>query len=401
MHRKINQFHQDPDLGFEEAVVPHFEGSTHGVFHPNNGFALNGVELEFQSNFQSPFLLNIHLHANDLGFALEEAYLESSLLFPSLKAHIGKIQSQFGLMNGRHKHAWAFVDAPLSQALFFGEEGLREKGLRLQWNSEGLGQILGIELLEGVNPNSFGTQRFESEGKKRDQVSQPNVVVAWWDFKSSSFHGGASLAGGRSHLISTTHLDVNASSSDSLVTAREKLIAHSAQSFDAVRQDESSSRIVADTRLVGVEWEWFGEAPFSWQSWLLRGELMVRRMEGSLYDGASKKRLKREQQIGYAEGMVHFSSSWLLGLCWEQLMKNEQTLGSADMEQSNQVKQSPSYRWAMMLSHQLDRHTALKMQWNQDHSKYRNEDELVIHEWIVQLSRSFDFQWEHLSQNDH
>jgi hypothetical protein len=63
----------------------------------------------------------------------EEAYLESMSLPWNLQVKAGQFLTEFGRLNPTHPHTWDFVDLPLVNGRFLGEDGLRNPGARLSW----------------------------------------------------------------------------------------------------------------------------------------------------------------------------------------------------------------------------------------------------------------------------
>ncbi|HXI50986.1 MAG TPA: hypothetical protein VNH84_05760, partial [Candidatus Saccharimonadales bacterium] len=63
----------------------------------------------------------------------EEAYLETVALPANLQVKAGQYFTEFGRLNATHPHTWDFVDQPLVMGRFFGEDGLRNPGVRVSW----------------------------------------------------------------------------------------------------------------------------------------------------------------------------------------------------------------------------------------------------------------------------
>jgi hypothetical protein len=64
---------------------------------------------------------------------LEETYLETRSLPWNLQVRGGQYFTEFGRLNPTHPHTWDFVDQPLVNGRFFGEDGLRNPGARVSW----------------------------------------------------------------------------------------------------------------------------------------------------------------------------------------------------------------------------------------------------------------------------
>ena len=102
------------------------------------GFTLQNAELTLQGAID-PYLRG---QASTIFFIdpdgetvieLEEAFLESLSLPWNLQAKAGQFLTEFGRINASHPHTWDFVDSPLVNARYFGEDGLRGPGARLSW----------------------------------------------------------------------------------------------------------------------------------------------------------------------------------------------------------------------------------------------------------------------------
>ena len=64
---------------------------------------------------------------------LEEAFATTQALPFGLQAKAGFFFTEFGLLNPTHVHAWDWVDQPVILSRLFGEDGLRQAGLRVSW----------------------------------------------------------------------------------------------------------------------------------------------------------------------------------------------------------------------------------------------------------------------------
>jgi len=69
----------------------------------------------------------------ELDVALAEAHLTLLSLPYGLQAKLGQVRSRFGWSNERHAHDLPWVDVPNVYRNFFGEEGLRERGVEVSW----------------------------------------------------------------------------------------------------------------------------------------------------------------------------------------------------------------------------------------------------------------------------
>jgi hypothetical protein len=102
------------------------------------GFTVQNLETTFEGKVDPYFRgqANIVLQIDPDGETIieaEEAYLETMSLPWNLQLKAGQFFTEFGRLNPTHPHTWDFVDQPLVNGRFFGEDGLRNAGGRLSW----------------------------------------------------------------------------------------------------------------------------------------------------------------------------------------------------------------------------------------------------------------------------
>lgn len=101
----------DVSLAFEEAEL--------SIVGPLNPYASAVVTLGF---------------SEEEGIDIEEAKLSLDRYFPGgFGLTAGKYLVDFGQLNQIHAHAYPFIDRPLMHQVFFGEEGIKDVGARLDW----------------------------------------------------------------------------------------------------------------------------------------------------------------------------------------------------------------------------------------------------------------------------
>jgi len=116
--------------------------SVIGDVRANAGESLEGPEIAFEElelTFVGP--LNPYASAtvvvavsSEEGADIEEAKLSLDRYFPAgFGLTAGKVLLDFGQLNPVHAHAFPFVDRPLMHAAFFGEEGAKDAGVRIDW----------------------------------------------------------------------------------------------------------------------------------------------------------------------------------------------------------------------------------------------------------------------------
>lgn len=136
-----------------------------------DGFSLQGVELQFNSDvdayFRAQVVIGIHKEEHDeeeeeeeeghAEFAIhpEEVFVET-ISIPGITIKAGKFLSQFGKYNSLHLHAQPFIYRSVVQEAMFGHEGFASTGasvsglMPLGWYSE-----LSLEALAPSNEDLF------------------------------------------------------------------------------------------------------------------------------------------------------------------------------------------------------------------------------------------------------
>ncbi len=90
---------------------------------------------------------------------LGEAYATFHNIVEDLNLTLGKFRQQFGVVNRWHKHGLDQVDFPLALRQIFGEGGLDQSGISLDWLMPPAGdasQQLTFQLTDGSNDRLFG-----------------------------------------------------------------------------------------------------------------------------------------------------------------------------------------------------------------------------------------------------
>jgi len=126
-------------------------------FNEKRGFNLNYAELELFSTV-GPYLdVFSAFHIAKDGIEIGELYGTSRTMPYGLRLKGGKFKSEFGRINSKHQHAWEFSSIPLVFESFFGQEGLNDEGVQLQWVAPtDIYLMAGIEAMQGSNEYSFG-----------------------------------------------------------------------------------------------------------------------------------------------------------------------------------------------------------------------------------------------------
>ncbi len=98
---------QNIELAMRAAVDPYLDGQAYIIFQ---------VDSEGESVLE-----------------VEEVLFTTLVLPFGLQVKGGQFLTEFGRLNNRRPHAWAFVDQPVVNTRMFGGDGLRNSGMRLSW----------------------------------------------------------------------------------------------------------------------------------------------------------------------------------------------------------------------------------------------------------------------------
>jgi hypothetical protein len=135
----------NPDMSLDglfaagASTAPDLETLQTGAHDPNQrGFTVQNIELTLSGNVDPYFTAIGHLifgidREGESFLEVEEAYLTSTALPANLQLRAGQFFTQFGRLNPRHPHAWAFVDQPLINGRMFGGDGMRGPGMQLSY----------------------------------------------------------------------------------------------------------------------------------------------------------------------------------------------------------------------------------------------------------------------------
>lgn len=103
-----------------------------------NGFTLQQLELSLGGAIDPYFTGEAHVilfvdSEGETRLELEEAFVTTQSLPFGLQVKAGFFFTEFGLINPVHPHAWDWQDQPIVLTRLFGEDGLRQAGLRVSW----------------------------------------------------------------------------------------------------------------------------------------------------------------------------------------------------------------------------------------------------------------------------
>jgi hypothetical protein len=341
------------------------------------GFTLQNAELTLEGKVDPYFRgqANTILFLDPNGethVELEEAYMETMSLPWNLQVKAGQFLTEFGRINPTHPHTWDFVDAPLVLSRFFGEDGLRNPGVRLSW----------------LAPTPFYSELFFTIAN-----SQGGTAYSFRSLHDNAPFFGR-LAGNRDFRNIDDLLFVPRYAMSFDLTDTQTLLAGASAAFGP-----NSSGNDRNTQIYGVDlfWKWksanqHGGFPFvTWQT-----EAMMRRFEagqfnwdlnrngvadpGELTDlatgapallpGETLKDYGMYSQVAYG-----FRKGWVAGLRGDFVFpdspgKYESILGP-DPDRTERWRISPN------LTYYPSEFSKLRLQYNFDHRRLIGDDHSV------------------------
>ena len=326
-----------------------------------NGFTLQNLELVLDGAVDPYFRAQANLifqidSEGESNFELEEAYAETTALPGNLQVKAGQFQTEFGRLNPTHPHAWSFVDVPLVNGRFFGEDGLRNPGARLSWLTP---TPFYSELFLAVQ-NSFGETAFSFGSDHDGQLLFGRPAV---DRDLDSF----------GELLFTPRYAVSfdLSSTVTLLAGASAAVGPNASGGDTATQIYG-----VDAYLKWKAPNHHGGFPFvAWQT-----EAMVRRYEAGAYDGSDPTQpqpLPAETLTDYgfySQLTCGFRKGWVVGLRGDWVGSDTGAL-EPDPDRDARWRVSPNLTWYPT------EYSKLRLQYNLDD----REDEGVDHSVWLQM----------------
>lgn len=203
----------NPDISLIGDVRASWSNSDDGIESDQLNLHLNEVELSFQG-YLNPYARAdafVGFHEEE-GAEIEEVYLTATRGLPlGLSFSAGQYLLAFGKLNHLHSHAYSFILQPLAHAEYFGEEGLRDVGVRasVPIPTGDIATTLSADVLKGdfLNPHGDEDDPHDAEAlaarASQDDDERPNergFAGRWESFISagefSSFSVGASAVTG-------------------------------------------------------------------------------------------------------------------------------------------------------------------------------------------------------------
>ncbi|MFQ6096093.1 MAG: coiled-coil domain-containing protein [Armatimonadota bacterium] len=151
-------------LNPEISVTGDFIGLCRPVSHTDEhtDFDLRTIDAHIQSYLDPYTRLKSAIEFHEDEVELDEAYLTRFGVSEDLNLTLGKFRQQFGVVNRWHRHALDQADFPLALRSIFGEDGLSQTGLSLDWAMPACGgasQALTVQVTDGSNDRLFRQNR--------------------------------------------------------------------------------------------------------------------------------------------------------------------------------------------------------------------------------------------------
>ncbi len=154
--RGLNQQTLNPQLSITGDMNAFYRDQDGSRERSGFDFRVLGMHLESYLDPYSQFKASLEIDKN--GVELGEAYMTLYGLPGSMSATFGKFRQQFGVVNRWHKHSLDQFDFPLALRQIFGEGGLNQTGVSLDWALPGAGKMsqgLTVQITDGENQRLF------------------------------------------------------------------------------------------------------------------------------------------------------------------------------------------------------------------------------------------------------
>jgi hypothetical protein len=136
-----------------------------------------GVHIESWLDPYTRFKSAIEIHEDET--ELGEAYVILHDVGDDLNFTLGKFRQQFGVVNRWHKHGLDQVDFPVALRQIFGEGGLNQSGVSLDWMMPLAGDVsqqLTLQVTDGDNDRLFGD----------NSSNRPSILLHYKNFRDLS-----------------------------------------------------------------------------------------------------------------------------------------------------------------------------------------------------------------------
>lgn len=146
-------------------------------------FEAQEFELDLQSALDPFSRTRLTLAFEEGEAEVEEGYVVYSGLPGGLEFLGGKFRQRFGRLNRQHRHALPQSDYPLVYQVYFGDEGLAQTGMSLNWllaKPWASANEISLEITNGENEAAFGGELFED-------LAVLGRLKNFWDLSTASY----------------------------------------------------------------------------------------------------------------------------------------------------------------------------------------------------------------------
>ncbi len=342
---------------------------TGGEVGPGNrGLSLGETELVFSANIDPNFRGTlIAALGSDDSIGVEEGYIQGTGLSHGLGIKAGRFLSSVGYQNEIHAHAWDFIDAPLANKVFLGNQ-LADDGVQLKWVAPTDTFVeLGAEIGRG--------RSFPGTNRDKNGAGAGNLFA----------HLGGDIGASTAWRLGLSHLRTTAQNRN-----YDDLDSTGAQVNNSF--DGSSRLWVLDGVL---KWAPNGNATHT--NFKLQGEYFRRRENGSFtYDtaaaslGTQSDSYRSAQSGWYAQGVYQFMPRWRVGYRYDRLNSGSVKLGLVDSG-ALAAADLPVYsahnatRNTLMFDFNPSEFSRLRLQFANDKSRLGATDRQVFLQYIMSL----------------
>jgi len=341
-------------------------GHGHGALNEKRGFNLNYAELYLYAPVDPYFDLYATIPFSEDGAEVEEAYAVTRGLPFGFQFKVGKFRSSFGRLNAQHPHAWDFANQPLVYKVFLGDDGLKEKGVQLNWLAPTPFYLLfGVEVLQGENEQSFGTEGF----RLFDNINTPTTSITIGDTKKPNLYLG----------FVKTSFDVG---NLSVLTGLSFATGHTR--IDHLDGDHPHA-FAGKTKLYGFDLT----AKYMIDSYRyisFQGEYLYRDQKGTKYEYDSAgdletDELKKKQGGFYTQLVFKFDRRWRAGVQYNLINKNDVKKNGVKDDLSNNL---PAYY--AMLEYSPTEFSRIRFQVGQNRAFFHDKKRETVNEFILQFN---------------
>jgi len=356
---------------FTQLTIPGFshnhshEGHTHTVL--KNGFNVSYGELALYSAVDPYFDLFTTFHLSEHSFEIEEVYIRTQKLPYGFQLKLGKFLSGFGRLNSMHAHYWSFFENPLIYKGIFGDHGLLEKGVQINWVAPtDLYILFGFEALAGENENCFGRDGFEMTS------NEDNGIIKIDDSKfanSFTFYIKSSIDVGELTVLYGA----------SFVKGKARF-----NHFE----DETPHGFYGDTGILGfdITAKYFID---SYKYLSFQSEYIGRKMSGTKY--LSESELQRVNSISfdkkqsgiYSQFVFRFHKLWRTGIRYDKIFKNDAVISNISSSLSDKLS-----RLSLMFEYSPTEFSRIRVQYNNNRYQYLDSSLKNNSEFILNLNFS-------------